>query len=66
MHSEESVCDMVGFSGSVLKSAVEGHEKVLPSPELLAVECSLHKGEQGLVICHDYKLVSSQLSFNKV
>ena len=51
MHSEESVGNMVVFSGSMLNSAGEGHEKVLPSAELLAIWCSLHEGEQGFVIC---------------
>ena len=57
---------MVVFSGSMLNSAVEDHEKVLPSPELLTVQCSLREGEQGFVVCQDYKLVSSQVSFKKV
>ena len=51
MHSGGSVYDMVVFSCSVFNGAVEVHEKVLPSPELLAVRCSLHEGEQGFVIC---------------
>ena len=57
---------MVVFSGSVFHSAVKGHEKLLPSPELLAVLCSLHESEQGFVICQEYKLKSSQLHFKKV
>ena len=57
---------MVVFSASVFNCAVEGHEEVFPSPELLAIWWSLHEGEQGFVICQDYKLVSSQLSFKKV
>ena len=66
MHSGYSICDMVVFSGTVFNDAVEGHEKVLPSPVLLAVWCSLHEGEQGFLICQDDKLMSSQLSFKKV
>ena len=57
---------MVVFSGSVFDGAIEGHEKVLPSAELLAVRYSLDEPEQLFVICQDYKLVSSQLSFKKV
>ena len=45
MLSRESVCDVIVFSGSVLDSTVKGDEKVLPSPELLAVWRSLHEGE---------------------
>ena len=66
MDSGESVCDMVVFSNSALDHTGKGYEKVLPSPELLAVWCLLHEGKQGFVICQDYKLVSSQLSFKKV
>ena len=66
MYSGKSVCDMVVFSGSVFNSIVEGHKKVLPSPELLAIWGSLHESEKGFVICQDYKLVSSQLGFKKV
>ena len=57
---------MVVFSSSMFNNAVEGHEKVLQSPELLAVWCSLHEGEQGFVFYQDYTLVSSQLGFKKV
>ena len=66
MYSGESVCDVVVFFGSVLNGVVEDNEKVLPSPELLAIWCSLHEGKQGFVICQDYKLVSSQLGFKKM
>ena len=66
LHSGESVCDMVVFSDSMLNGAVEGHELVLPSPDHLAVQYSLHEDEQRFVICEDYKLVSSQLCFKKV
>ena len=45
MHSGESMCNGVVFSGSVLNGVVKGHEKVLPSPKLLAVQYSLHTGE---------------------
>ena len=65
MHSEESVCNIAVFSSSVLNGAVEVHEKVLASPELLAIWCSLHEGAQGFVICQNSKLVSSQLTFKK-
>ena len=51
MHSRESARNVIVFSSSILDSAVEGHEKVLPSPDLLAVWYSLHEGEQGFVIC---------------
>ena len=66
MHSGESVCDMIVCYSSVVNSAGKGHEKILPSPELLAVWCSLHEGEQGFVTCQEYKLLSSQLIFQKV
>ena len=66
MHSVENVCDMVVSSDSVLNGAVKGHEIVLPYPQFLAVQCSLHEAEQGFVICQNYKLVSSQLCFKKV
>ena len=66
MHSGETVCDVVGISRSVLHGTVKGHEKVLPSPKLLAIRYSLHIGEQGFVICQDYKLVFSQLSNKNV
>ena len=45
MHSGERVSDMLVFSCNVLNGAVKGHEKVLPSPEPLTVQCSLHEGE---------------------
>ena len=57
---------MVVFSRSMFNCAVEGNEKVLPYPEILAVQCSLHEGEQGFVIRQACKLVSSQLSYKKV
>ena len=41
MYSGECVCNVVVFSGIVLNSIVEGDEKVLPSPQLLAAWCSL-------------------------
>ena len=66
MHSGYSVYNMVVFSSSVFNRIVEGHGKVLPHPKPLAVRWSLHEGEQGFVICQNYKLVSSQLSFKKV
>ena len=66
MHSGESVCNMVVFSGSVFDGTIKGHEKVFPSSELLAVQCLLHEGEQGFVIYQDYKLRSAQVSFKKV
>ena len=66
MHAGWSSFDMVVFPGSMLNGAVEGYEKLLPSLGLLAVCCSLHEGEQGFVICQDYKLVFSQLSWKKV
>lgn len=57
---------MIIFSGSVFHDAVKGTEKVLPSPQILAVWRSLHKGKQRFGIRQDYKLVSSQLNFKKV
>ena len=66
MHSRESVCDIIVFSDSMLDSAVNGHEEVLPSLELLAIWRLLHEGEQGFVICQDYTLVFSQLGFKEV
>ena len=59
VHCEERVCDVVVFSGSILNGAVKGHEKVLSSPELLAVCCSLYEGEQEFVIRQDYTFVIS-------
>ena len=66
MHSGENVCDMVVLSSSMLDSTVKGHVKDLPSSEFVALWCSLHEGEQGIVICQDYKLVYCQFSFKKV
>ena len=66
MHSGDSICDMVVFSSSVFNGAVEGTEKVLPSPKFLAFCCSLYEGEQEVVINENYEVVSSQLSFKKV
>ena len=50
MHSGESICDVVVLSSSVHNGAAECHEKVLPSPKLLAVWYLLHEGKQGFVI----------------
>ena len=66
MYSGESVCDMVVFSDNVPNGAVESYDKVLPCPQLLAVWCSLQEGQQGFVICQDYKTMCSQLAFKKV
>ena len=57
---------MVVLSNSVFNGAGEGHEKVLPSPELLAVWSSLHGGEHGFVICQDFKFLSSKFSIKTV
>ena len=57
---------MAVFFGSMFNGTVKGYEKVLASPELVVVQCFLHEGEQAYVICQDYKLVSSQLSFKKL
>ena len=62
-HSRESVCDVLACSGSVLDVIVKAHERVLPSPELLAVWCLLNEGEQRFMITQDCKLVYSQLGF---
>ena len=45
IHSEVCNCDIDGFSGRLLDVAVNGHENVLLSPDLLAVWCSLHEYE---------------------
>ena len=66
VHSVESAWDVFIFSGSALDGTLKSQEKVLSSPKFLAVWCSLHESELGFVICQTYKLVSSQLSFNKV
>ena len=51
MYLLENIYDVVVLSSSVLSGTVKGHEEVLPSPEPLAVQCSLDEGEQGFVIC---------------
>ena len=43
MQSGENICPMVGYSNIVLNGAVNGHEKVLTSANLLAVWCLLNE-----------------------
>ena len=57
---------MVVFSSSILNGTVKGHEKVLPSPDLLAIWHSLHEGEHGIVFSLNYKLVFTQLGLKEV
>ena len=59
MYSGVGDCNLVILLDSVLDGTAKRHMKVLPSPELLAVCCSLRKGEQGLMIYLHCKLVSS-------
>ena len=59
MYSSGSICNMVILSGSMLDGTINGHEKVLRSPEVLAIWRSLHVGEPEFVICQKHKLVSS-------
>ena len=58
IHSGEIVCNICVVPGTMLNTAVDSWEKVLPSLELPIVWCSLYLTELEFVISQDHKLAA--------